>query len=76
MEIKASEFKARCLKLMEQVADTREPLIITKNGTPIAKLCPVIAQQPRTIVGLHRNGEITGDLITPAVPAEDWDALQ
>lgn len=76
METKASEFKARCLKLMEQVADTHEPLIITKNGKPIAQLCPVITEQSRTIVGLHSDGEITGDLITPAVPAEDWDALQ
>lgn len=76
MEIKASEFKARCLKLMEQVADTREPLLITKNGTPIAQLCPVVTKQPRTIIGLHSDGEITRDLITPAVPAEDWDALQ
>jgi prevent-host-death family protein len=76
MEIKASEFKARCLKLMEQVAETREPLIITKNGVQIAQLGPVTTQKPRTIIGLHSDGEVTGDLIAPAVPAENWDVCK
>ena len=34
--IKASEFKAKCLKLMDEVADTGQPLVITKNGRPVA----------------------------------------
>ena len=36
--IKASEFKAKCLKLMDEVAETGEEIIITKNGKPVAKL--------------------------------------
>ena len=36
MEISAGEFKAKCLKLMNQVANTREPIIITKRGRPVA----------------------------------------
>ena len=76
MEIKASEFKARCLKLMEQVAATREPLIITKNGKPIAQLGPVPARAPRGIVGLHPQGRVLGDIIGPVVVADEWDALR
>lgn len=76
MEIKASEFKARCLKLMEQVAQTREPLIITKNGKPIAQLAPMPVKAGRDIVGLHRDGQVHGDIISPAVPPEAWNALQ
>ena len=76
MEIKASEFKARCLKLMEQVAATREPLIITKNAKPIAQLGPVPARAPRGILGLHPQGRVLGDIVGPAVEAEDWDALR
>ena len=34
----AGEFKARCLKVMDQVQRTREPLLITKRGKPVAKL--------------------------------------
>lgn len=76
MEIKASEFKARCLKLMEQVAATREPLIITKNGKPIAQLGPVPARAPRGILGLHPQGRVLGDIVSPAVAADEWDALR
>ena len=38
--MQAGEFKARCLKVMDQVQKTREPLVITKRGKPVAKLVP------------------------------------
>ena len=38
--IKASEFKAKCLKLMDEVAETGEEIIITKEGKPMVKLTP------------------------------------
>ena len=34
--IKASEFKAKCLKIMDEVAETGETVLITKNGVPVA----------------------------------------
>jgi prevent-host-death family protein len=76
MEINASDFKVRCLKLMEQVAATREPLIITKNGKPIAQLGPVPAEAPRSILGLHPHGRVLGDIVDPVVAPEDWHALR
>ena len=76
MKSKASEFKAHCLKLMEQVAATREPLIITKNGKPIAQLGPVPAKAPRGILGMHPQGRVLGDIVGPAVAADEWDALR
>ena len=38
--IKASEFKARCLKLMDEVADNGAEIVITKNGRPVSRLIP------------------------------------
>ena len=38
--IKASEFKAKCLKLMDEVAESGEEIIITKNGRPVSRLMP------------------------------------
>jgi prevent-host-death family protein len=38
--VKASEFKAKCLALMDEVARTGEPILVTKNGKPIAELRP------------------------------------
>ena len=40
-EISAGKFKATCLKLMDRVASTGEPVIITKRGKPLAKLVPI-----------------------------------
>lgn len=54
MEIIASEFKAKCLHLMDVVADTGEPLIITKHGKAIVKLVPC-DHKPATLFGISRN---------------------
>lgn len=45
--IKASEFKAKCLKLMDEVAENGEEIVITKNGKPVAKLT-AYRERPRT----------------------------
>jgi prevent-host-death family protein len=39
--IAAGEFKAKCLKLLDEVAETRKTLVITKRGKPLAQLTPV-----------------------------------
>ena len=42
--IKASEFKARCLKLMDEVAESGEEIVITKHGRPVSRLAPYRGQ--------------------------------
>lgn len=39
--IGAGDFKAKCLKLLDQVAETRAPLVITKHGRAVAQLVPM-----------------------------------
>lgn len=39
--IGAGDFKAKCLQLLDDVAEHREPLVITKRGKPVAKLVPM-----------------------------------
>ena len=73
--IKASEFKAKCLALMDQVARSGKPLLITKNGKPVAELQPHIANRPRTPFGLHKDIlTIKGDILEP-IQAK-WTALE
>ncbi len=74
--IGAAEFKARCLTLMEDVRSTREPLIITKRGKPVAKLVPVDNKKDNWIGRLNGKFKITGDIVSPIVPLEDWEALK
>ncbi len=70
--IQASRFKATCLKLMDEVARTGEPVVITKNGRPIAQLTPVRII-PKTLFGKGKGEiEILGDIISPVDVV--WDA--
>ena len=75
--IKASEFKAKCLKIMEEVAATGEAVLITKNGVPITQLIPA-KRRPETLFGalkgsaaINRDGN--GDIVSPVDIR--WDAL-
>jgi len=70
--ISAAEFKARCLTLMDDVNSTRETLVITKRGKPVAKLVPAV-KEPRDFIGrLKRVIEIVGDL--DADTPEAWES--
>ena len=70
--IKASEFKARCLKLMDEVADNGTEIVITKNGRPVSRLIPY-RRKPDTLFGIDRGKiEIHGDLDEPLDVA--WEA--
>ena len=63
--IKASEFKAKCLKLMDYVAETREEFIISKNGQPVARLVPY-REKPVSLLGIDKGRiKILGDIISP-----------
>ncbi|PYV10137.1 MAG: type II toxin-antitoxin system prevent-host-death family antitoxin [Acidobacteria bacterium] len=71
--IPATEFKAKCLELMDRVAEGRETFVITKRGKPVAKLVPVERQPKDSIFGwLRGKGSITGDILGPAVPPDAW----
>lgn len=72
--IKASEFKAKCLKIMDEVASTGEPVVITKNGVPIVEVGPA-KRRPKTLFGaLKGSARITGDIISPI--DVEWEALR
>jgi prevent-host-death family protein len=71
----AAAFKARCLKVMEEVHNTRQPVLITKKGKPVAKLVPPDTV-PDVFDCLKGVIEIVGDIESPVVPPEDWDALR
>lgn len=76
--VKASEFKAQCLALMDKVAANGEVLVITKNGRPVAELHPHSGGRRTSPFGLHAGRtRILADLAATAMPAEadQWRAL-
>ena len=71
--IKASDFKARCLQLMDEVAKTGEPVVITKNGKPVSQLLPY-RRKPSSVFGaLQGMVTVKGDIIVPV--EEQWEVL-
>ncbi len=71
--IKASEFKAKCLKLMDEVAESGEEIIITKNGKPVAKLTPY-REKPKSPFGLNRGRYVIHGDLDGALNDVEWDA--
>jgi len=73
MSIPAAVFKAECLKLMDEVARTGQPVVITKHGKPVAQLVPVPAE-PKSLFGYMKNTvTIKGDIVAPG--DESWSAV-
>lgn len=70
--MKASEFKAKCLKLMDEVADSGEEIVITKYGRPVSKLVP-FRKKPKTLFGIDKDRiKILGDIVSPL--DVEWEA--
>ena len=73
--INASDFKARCMAILDRVRHTGEHVVIVKHGRPVAELWPPTGSKaafPR----LELAGTVTvvGDIIAPVVPEADWEA--
>jgi len=72
MSIPAAVFKAECLSLMDEVARTGQPVVITKHGKPVVQLVPVAAE-PKSLFGyMRKTVTISGDVVAPT--GESWDA--
>ena len=75
--INASDFKARCLAILDHVHETGERVVILKRGKPVAELSRVVSEgnrYPQT--ELEGTVVITGDVMEPVLPEEHWDSLK
>ncbi|HZF09161.1 MAG TPA: type II toxin-antitoxin system Phd/YefM family antitoxin [Thermoanaerobaculia bacterium] len=67
IRIPAGELKAKCLALLDEVAETGETLVVTKRGKPVARILPFEETRPLRGSILHEE-----ELVSPI--DEDWDA--
>ena len=63
--IKSSEFKSKCLKLMDEVADSGVEIVITKKGRPVSRLVPYRGQEPGMFGRDRGKIRIVGDIVEP-----------
>jgi prevent-host-death family protein len=71
----ASEFKTKCFAVINEVQATREAVVITKRGKPVAKLLPVSTGKGDIFGFFAGKGAIVGDVVSPAFSRKDWGKL-
>ena len=72
--VSASEFKSRCLALLEDVRRTRRPLLVTRHGKPVAEIAPHVPAKRRRGNPLKDSVLFQDDLVSPVgVP---WDGAR
>ena len=77
MDVPISEFKAKCLGLIEQVHKTRQPLRITRHGRPLAEVIPAGPDRKRKFLGdMIGTAEIVGDIISPIIDLDEIEAYR
>jgi prevent-host-death family protein len=72
MDLPATEFKAKCLAYLDQVAQTHAPITLTKHGRPVARLVPMDDVEPVLFGRLAGTVQIRDDLFAPI--DETWEA--
>jgi prevent-host-death family protein len=75
-QMPAGKFKARCLSVMDDVSATGEPVIITKRGTPVAKVVPVTSKKQDLFGFMAGELKIVGDIESPVVSLKEWEVMR
>ena len=74
-EVAISEFKAKCLAILEQVRKTRQPIRVTRHGKPVAEVVPPAPALNRAdwMGSMKDLIVIKGDIISPANDEDEWE---
>jgi antitoxin (DNA-binding transcriptional repressor) of toxin-antitoxin stability system len=76
-EVAISEFKAKCLALIDEMQKTKEPLRITRRGKAIAEVVPPTPKWEGNWLGFMKGRmEILGDIVSPAADPDEWEVMR
>ena len=76
MIVSASDFKARCLALIDRVGKSGEPIVITKRGKVVARLVAAGDDQPRPWAGVKGAARLVGNPFAPAIDEAEIESLK
>ncbi len=72
-EIAISEFKTKCLAILDEVSKTKQPIRITRHGKPIAEVIPAAPQRKgRELGSMKGMVKILGDIVSPVIDLDDF----
>jgi len=77
-EVAISEFKAKCLAMLEQVRKTKKPIRITRFGKPVAEVVPPSAPKATGdwLGYMKGTADILGDIVSPVIDLNDIEAMR
>ena len=76
-QMSISQFKAKCLAVLAQVAETGAPVLVTRYGKPVARVVPPPKPAGSDWIGSMKDtGRILGDIVEPVGDLDDWEALR
>ena len=76
-KIAISEFKAKCLAILDEVKKTQQPVLVTRRGQLVATISPPPPNDDRSWIGsMQGKSKILGDIVSPANDESDWEALR
>ena len=75
-QMRASAFKARCLKVMNEIQATGEPVVVTKRGKPVVKVIPIKSEKDDIFGSMADEVQIIGDIESPVVPLKAWKIMR
>ncbi len=72
-----SKFKATCLAVLKRVGRTGRPILITRRGEPIAEVIPPRppVRESGWLGSMAAEASVTGDIVEPVAPSDEWEAL-
>ena len=74
--VSAEEFKANCLRLMDEVQQTGTATVVTKHRRPVVRVIPFREDRPKLVGSYKGQLRIIGDIESePAIPIDDWGML-
>jgi prevent-host-death family protein len=76
-EMAISEFKAKCLSVLDEVHKTKKPILVTRFGKPVAEVIPPssAAVSDSWIGSMKDSMKIMGDIVSPASDENEWEVL-
>ena len=77
MVVAASDFRARCLSIIDEVGETGESVVISRHGGPVARLIRYVDSEgecpQRELLG---SVVAAGDFTSPLIPADAWESAR
>ena len=74
-QISATEFKAKCLSILDDVARTGRVVIVTKHGKPVAKVTKTSQSLRPAMGGMAGTAEEIGDIVNFDT-TDEWECLK